>query len=338
MADAAGTISEQQALAGLSRARVSMVMTDTRQDDNPIVYVNDAFTELTGYARQTSIGRNCRFLQGPETDQAAVTRIRRSVEACEEISVELLNYRADGSTFRNRVIISPVVDETAGCIFFVGLQLEVKGDVDTSEMDTQLREVQHRVKNHLTMIIAMIRMQARSSSEPEELGALAHRIESLQLLYEEMSRADRARDDDRVSLGSYLSRIANAVAHLDGRPGVRVNVKVDEVSAPIGNATQLGLFLSEVLTNAFKHAFEGRDTGLVEVEVTRLSRGGLRLRVSDDGVGIPADVVWPKASSIGGRIMTGIVNGLNGSLDISRTGTGTTVTVDVPEPTTEDET
>ncbi|RVV98528.1 PAS domain-containing protein [Mesobaculum littorinae] len=325
-------IDDGQALAGFSRSRIAMVITNPRLEDNPIVYVNEAFERVTGYSRSAALGRNCRFLQGPDTDSAKVQKLRDAIGNCKEVSVEITNYRADGTEFKNQLIVSPIHDGDEDCALFVGLQLARDGRAaEAAEaVDSQLREIQHRVKNHLSMIIGMIRMQSRDSSDPTQFSALARRIESLQLLYEEMSSADETHNRDAIPLGSYLSRISNAVSHIAGRPGVRVNVAVEPLEAPVHTATQLGLILSEVLTNAFQHAFEGRREGLVDVKMAALAQGGLRLSVSDDGVGMPEGKVWPQPGSLGGRLIAGMVDSLGGSLNVARGAAGTVISVDVP--------
>ena len=106
------------ALVAVERTRMPMVVSDPRQPDNPIVLANHAFLELTGYAPDEVIGRNCRFLQGPETEASAVDAIRSGLaENPDYISVELLNYRKDGSAFWNELVISPVRDDTGQVIY-----------------------------------------------------------------------------------------------------------------------------------------------------------------------------------------------------------------------------
>jgi len=72
-----------------------MIITDPRQDDNPIIFSNRAFSELTGYSQQELVGRNCRLLQGPQTDPAAVDAIRDSVSSGRDLSIDILNYRKE---------------------------------------------------------------------------------------------------------------------------------------------------------------------------------------------------------------------------------------------------
>ena len=87
---------------------VGVSIADMRQPDEPLIYVNKAFTMITGYSRELAIGYNCRFLQGPETDRKEVDRIRAAIHAGRPYSGELINYRLDGSRFWNRLTLYPV--------------------------------------------------------------------------------------------------------------------------------------------------------------------------------------------------------------------------------------
>ncbi len=86
-------------LAAVRMTRMPMCLSDPNRPDNPLVFVNRAFEDLTGYTEEDMLGRNCRFLQGPDTDPAVVTEVRRAIEARVDVSVEFLNHRKDGSGF-----------------------------------------------------------------------------------------------------------------------------------------------------------------------------------------------------------------------------------------------
>lgn len=111
--------------AAVRATRMPMVVTDPNQPDNPIVFVNGAFSKLTGFAENEILGRNCRFLQGPDTDRNDVGRLRDAIARRESIELELLNYRKDGTTFWNRVLVSPVFDEEGHATYFFASQFDV---------------------------------------------------------------------------------------------------------------------------------------------------------------------------------------------------------------------
>ncbi|MFB6206299.1 MAG: PAS domain S-box protein [Haloglomus sp.] len=113
----------------IDEASVGISIADYRQPDNPLVYVNEEFEALTGYDASDTIGRNCRFLQGPETDPEAVAELRRAIDAGEPTRVQLLNYRQDGTPFWNRLTVAPVRDEAGTVTHYVGFQEDVTEQV-----------------------------------------------------------------------------------------------------------------------------------------------------------------------------------------------------------------
>lgn len=102
-----------------------VVITDPLRPDNPIVYCNPAFEKLTGYSREEVIGVNCRFLQGLDTDHAAVEKIRNAIRSAQPTLVEILNYRKDGTSFWNALTISPVFDSHGVVMRYVGVQTDI---------------------------------------------------------------------------------------------------------------------------------------------------------------------------------------------------------------------
>jgi PAS domain S-box-containing protein len=327
-----GSLPDGMALQILARAPFSIVLTNPTIPGNPIVYVNDAFERATGYARAGAVGRNCRFLQGKGTDPASVRRLGEAVRDEREVMLDILNFRVDGTPFWNRLMIAPLYDSEGTLQYFLGIQKVLGGSVaeDAAGPDLALREIQHRVKNHLSMIVSMIRLQSRGLEATEHFETLARRVESLQLLYDELSHG-RGENRDAVALGAYLSRIASAIAHLDGRSGVRVNVDVDAFTVPMETAVRLGLIASEVLTNALQHAFEGREEGLLETSVHETAGGGIRLRIADDGVGLPQGTDLAAGSGLGSRLVSSLARTLEASLEIESGANGTVVTLDVPK-------
>ena len=109
----------------LDVAAEGVAIADARFPDRPLIYVNKGFERMTGYAVAEVLGRNCRFLQGPETGAEAIAEIRAALAECRECLVEILNYRKDGSTFWNRLSITPVRDPSGEVTHFIGIQSDV---------------------------------------------------------------------------------------------------------------------------------------------------------------------------------------------------------------------
>ena len=101
---------------------MSVVFSDPHQPDNPMIFVSDEFQAQTGYTPEEALGRNCRFLQGPETSAEATEAIRWALRAQTRFSIDLLNYRKDGSVFVNRLRIRPIYDPQGRLLFFAGAQ------------------------------------------------------------------------------------------------------------------------------------------------------------------------------------------------------------------------
>lgn len=179
--------SEDPFAAAFKATRMPMLITDPRQPDNPIIFCNKAFCTLTGYEVGELIGRNCRLLQGPQTDPDAVTKLRDAVASQKDIAVDILNYRKDGSKFWNALFVSPVRDVSGAVIYFFASQLdftnikskeaelararhiaEEEVALRTADLTEALRaktalvhEVDHRVKNNLLTIASIVKLQAR---------------------------------------------------------------------------------------------------------------------------------------------------------------------------------
>ena len=101
---------------------MSVVFTDPSLPDNPMIFVSDEFFSQTGYTLEEALGRNCRFLQGPDTSPDAIAAIRHGLDAETRFTIDILNYRKDGSSFVNRLRIRPIYDGDGQLMFFAGAQ------------------------------------------------------------------------------------------------------------------------------------------------------------------------------------------------------------------------
>jgi two-component sensor histidine kinase len=213
-----------------------------------------------------------------------------------------------------------LVESDASSSIFDRLQAQVR------EKDLQLRELQHRVKNNLQMITALIRIEARGvtdASTGEGFDRLAGRVEALGLLYRALSETET----DEVDLGAYLSEIAIAVMRAHAVAGIHLDLQVDVWPVSIDVAMPAGLVVNELMTNALKHAFEGRDVGVITLHCVG-SPDGCTVVVADDGAGLPAGVAWPKPGKLSALIVQSLVQNVGASIDVqSAPGEGTRITM-----------
>ncbi|WP_374613004.1 LuxR C-terminal-related transcriptional regulator [Sphingorhabdus sp.] len=112
-------------LESIQHSPIATVVSDPRQKDNPLIAVNQAFLDLTGYAEDEVVGRNCRFLRGADTETAQTEKLRTAIFERKPTLAELINYKKDGTKFRNAVMLAPLFDANGELEYFVGSQIEI---------------------------------------------------------------------------------------------------------------------------------------------------------------------------------------------------------------------
>ncbi|XP_056858569.1 phototropin-2 isoform X2 [Raphanus sativus] len=158
----------------LERIEKNFVISDPRLPDNPIIFASDSFLELTEYTREEILGRNCRFLQGPETDQATVQKIRDAIRDQREITVQLINYTKSGKKFWNLFHLQPMRDQKGELQYFIGVQLDGSDHVEPLRNRLSERtEMQSSklVKATATNVDEAVRELPDANMRPEDLWA-----------------------------------------------------------------------------------------------------------------------------------------------------------------------
>lgn len=152
----------------IDSASIPLCLTDPTRPDNPVVYVNRGFEEVTGYDAEECLGRNCRFLQGEDTDPAAVAELRDAVREERATSVEVRNYRKDGTPFWNEVYVVPIYDDEGDLVYFLGSQRDI---TERKEREEQLRVQREQLEalNQLNRVIRGINSALVSASTREEI-------------------------------------------------------------------------------------------------------------------------------------------------------------------------
>nr|AML77943.1 putative LOV domain-containing protein [Tropaeolum peregrinum] len=163
----------------LERIEKNFVISDPRIPDNPIIFASDSFLELTEYTREEILGRNCRFLQGPETDQATVSKIRDAIRDQREITVQLINYTKSGKKFWNLFHLQPMRDHKGELQYFIGVQLDGSDHVEPLRnrlSETTEQKSAKLVKATAENVDEAVRELPDANSRPEDLWAIHSRL------------------------------------------------------------------------------------------------------------------------------------------------------------------
>ena len=206
-------------------------------------------------------------------------------------------------------------------------------DREIADRDLMLSEFEHRVKNNFQIVASMLDIQRRRVSDPaatEALGAAMMRVDSIARAHRHLYRDGQGSE---VNVSDYLTDLCNALSDaLLLRGGVTLDCDVDPAPIPRDHAVSIGLVVNELVTNAAKHAFVGRERGAIHVSWKRKPKGGWRLTVADDGVGLPAQPrPRRKDGGLGQRLVEAFAKQAGGTLTTAGDANGTRVTMDVPE-------
>ena len=332
--DLATALESDQFKRFLDQVPIAIAVSDLNTGER-VVYANPEFERLSGIKAATLTRDHWRALQGTDLHQKDRPLTQAVIEETDFVGTFRLERDAESAPLID--VYSNLIEDDSGkiCFRLVALvDVSAHRNLDDAqsieqrlqEKDTLLRELQHRVKNNLQMITALIRMEARNAaaSDDKRFERLAGRVDALSILYQTLS-TDELKDE--VDLGVYLSQIASAVMASHAVEGIRLNLKVDTYPVSINVAMPTGLVVNELLTNALKHAFAGRDGGTITLH-SIVTGDGCRVIIADDGVGLPAGETWPKPGKLGALIARSLAENAKAQFDVrSSAGEGTTVTI-----------
>lgn len=255
---ASGVLFEQ----AMAQTRMAICLTDPNQPDDPIVFANRAFRELTGYEEDEILGRNCRFLQGPESDPEEVAKIRQALDNEDVTVVELLNYRKNGETFWNALHIGPIYNSEGELLYFFGSQWDVS-DVRAARAEElyakeMARELSHRMKNMFAVISGIVNITGRMRGVEDEAREINQRVQALGRAYE--TTLDEASSGD-IAIGDAIRAILEPYDLGTGRLELHGN----GMKVPFNVVSGVGVTLHELAANAERHGAWSTEDGKVEV-------------------------------------------------------------------------
>ncbi|MER9053523.1 histidine kinase dimerization/phosphoacceptor domain -containing protein [Mesorhizobium sp. M0910] len=330
----AGVLDSEQFKRFLDQLPIAIAISDLSGDER-VVYVNSEFQKLSGVSVAELERWNWAALSGEglseykdrplaraiveDIDRAGTFRIQRAAAAPAIVDVysNLIEDERGRRSFRLVALVDVTAHKASDS---EAIEQRIR------EKDMLLRELQHRMKNNLQMITALIRLEARSAASPDQkrFERLAGRVDALAILYQTLSVDEQKAE---VDLGVYLSQIASAVMTSHAMQGIRLDMKVDAYPVSINVAMPTGLVVNELLTNALKHAFLGREGGTITLRSV-VDGDGFRIVVADDGIGLPEGETWPKPGKLRALIAQSLTENAKARFEVdSAPGKGTRVTI-----------
>ena len=197
------------------------------------------------------------------------------------------------------------------------------------EKEVLLREVHHRVKNNLQIVSGLLQIQRDKVEEPEARQVLKEAEQRVRTMAMVGDKLHGKNMESQVNFQKYLEDLLANLAMTYANPRVPVEVKLNcpEIHLDINTSIPLGLIVNELISNAYKHAFQGRDSGIIQVSMEMDINAGYRIIVKDNGVGIQKDLDNLADKHLGVSLIQGLASQLKGTMESSSDEEGTTFRV-----------
>jgi PAS domain S-box-containing protein len=347
--------------AAVEMTRMPMVVTDPRQQDDPIVFVNGAFLDLTGYEREDVMGKNCRLLQGPQTDRKTLDEVRNALKEQRAVAVDVLNYKKDGTPFWNALFIGPIFDQDGTLLYYFSSQMDITERRVSQEAYLQAQKMEaigqltagmaHDFNNLLQVINGNLEVATVSLGDEDAARAALERAQRAamragRLTQQLLTFARKQRlEPKRINVNSLVVEFSEMLVRTLGK---KIELRLDlrpGLPACMLDPIHLEMALLNVLINARDAMPDG---GEVTVG-TSIVRGEDRLKVhnlppgtyvvlcvTDQGIGMASDVLRRAiepffttkgpGTGLGLAMVHGFVQQSHGRLEIeSEPGKGTQV-------------
>ena len=321
---------------GIEQSPNSIVITNSHSE---IEYVNQYFTELTGYSADEVIGKNPRILQSGQTNAEVYREMWQTISSGETWHGEFLNLKKNGELYWEAAAIGPITDAEGKCTHYIAIKQDIteKKKQDKAlkdsleEKEIMLKEIHHRVKNNLQVISSLLNMQVEQYQNPEAIEAInssRNRVKAMALVHENLYHGSNI---GKTSLRQYLNMLAKNIYSSYGVSfdRVRFNCETNGIEFGIDTIIPLGLILNEAISNSLKHAFPLNRSGEIYIELSEpgklnepdktidYSNEHYRLIIKDNGKGLPKDFDLQKMNSLGLTLLSSLSAQLDGEVIIN---------------------
>ncbi len=299
-----------------------------RAGDARIVFANPKSEQMFGYDVGEMHGKHASIVNIP-SDKSPQETVPEMIGIPKNGTWdgEIENIRKDGTRFWSHVSVSAFHHPEHGDVrVFVHTDITERRSADERlkaslrEKEILLREVHHRVRNNMQVITSLLSLQERQTRNKETAMALQDSKWRIMVMAMTHDRMYRQNDIGQVQLSSYISGLVSGIGQVFSSPTNkgRVRTRIADLSVGTDQAVPLGLIVGELVTNALKHAFPEGCTGDVSVFSEQRTENEMVLVVADDGTGIPEDLDWRNADSLGLMIVIMLVKQIRGTIDLDR--------------------
>lgn len=340
--------------------RMPMLVTDPTQPGNPIIFANHAFINLSGYTMDELVGQDPHFMSGEGTDPEAIKRYQTAIRDGRDETLEILQYRKDGTPFRAMLFASPLGNGQGAIInhFLSYLDITPRYDAEASpraltleleervsartrelevtngrlaklvsERELLLVEVNHRAKNSLAIAASLLGIQGRRQPDPAVRALFEEAQDRLTAMARVHDLLSKSESSQRVDLATYVTDLCEALRPITENDN-RIRLEratEDGILIEADTAFSLGIVLTELITNAVKYAFPPPRSGTILTQARRSEPGRVELLIRDDGVGMSS----LREGSLGYGLIRSLVQQISGELDI-QSGAGLAVKISLP--------
>ncbi|MCC7158755.1 MAG: PAS domain S-box protein [Ignavibacteria bacterium] len=322
---------------GIEQSPNSIIITNSKGN---IEYINPYFTELTGYTLNDVAGKNPRILQSGKTPADTYKEMWETISSGKVWHGEFLNMKRSGELYWESASIGPIVDENGYTTHYIAIKQDITEKKkqeqlireSLEEKEIMLKEIHHRVKNNLQVISSLLNMQVEHYKNPEAIDAInssRNRVKAMALVHENLYRSSNI---SKTEMSEYINMLSRNIYSAYGVSFERVGFKQNALGINFGIDTviPLGLIINEVISNSLKHAFLDEKKGRIILDITQNPDESYRLRICDNGVGLPEDFDPEQTRSLGVSLITGLASQLDGTAVMNNTG-GTEVIVNFKE-------
>jgi PAS domain S-box-containing protein len=301
----------------------SDMVTITDVDDN-FIFVNKSFVDTYGYTLEDLKGKKPSILGSPKNPPDTYKIISGSTKE-KSWKGELLNVSKEGREFPIQLTTSKILNEKGRIIGLVGVSRDISESRNAEEKLKQalsqkeilLKEVYHRVKNNLQVIYSLLHIQSINVKDPlskQIFKETQNRIRLMSAIHEKLYKS---KDVSQINFSEYLKTLGDQLEQAypikNGKIGLTIKSK--DVFLGIDKAIPCGLMINELVSNAYKYAFEGKKTGKVIISLTQ-ENNIYKLTVEDDGVGFPEDLDFKNTETLGMILLNTLTDQLGGKVEL----------------------